>query len=71
MSNPGPPRNTPAQGRGTRRLKSGERERQIHVEAAKLFAERGFDAGTSELAERLGIAQPLLYRYFRNKDDLI
>ena len=41
------------------------------MEAAKLFAERGFDAGTSELAERLGIAQPLLYRYFRNKDDLI
>jgi AcrR family transcriptional regulator len=71
MSNPGPPRKVASQGRNARRLKFGERERQIHVEAAKLFAERGFEAGTSELAERLGIAQPLLYRYFRNKDDLI
>jgi AcrR family transcriptional regulator len=71
MSNPDPSRDTPVQGRGARRLKSGERERQIQQEAAKLFAERGFEAGTSELAERLGIAQPLLYRYFRNKDDLI
>jgi len=71
ISNSGSPRNTPAEGRSARRLKPGERERQIYLEAAKLFAERGFEAGTPELAERLGIAQPLLYRYFRNKDDLI
>jgi AcrR family transcriptional regulator len=65
------PRNTPTAGRGAQRLKRGERKRQIYLEAAKLFAERGFEAGTPELAERLGIAQPLLYRHFRNKDDLI
>jgi AcrR family transcriptional regulator len=62
---------TPTQGGSGRRLKAGERERQIYLEAAKLFAERGFEAGTPELADRLGVAQPLLYRYFRNKDDLI
>jgi AcrR family transcriptional regulator len=71
MSNSDSPRNSPVRSRSAQRLRPGERERQIYLEAAKLFAERGFEAGTPELAERLGIAQPLLYRYFRNKDDLI
>jgi len=48
---------TPTQGGSGRRLKAGERERQIYLEAAKLFAERGFEAGTPELADRLGVAQ--------------
>jgi AcrR family transcriptional regulator len=39
--------------------------------AIKLFAERGFDAQTRELARRLGISEPLIYRYFPTKDDLI
>ena len=34
-------------------------------------AEHGFEGQTRELARRLHITQPLLYRYFPSKDDLI
>ena len=39
--------------------------------AITFFAERGFSAQTRELAERLGISEPLIYRYFPTKDALI
>jgi AcrR family transcriptional regulator len=39
--------------------------------AIEFFAERGFAAQTRELAERLGISEPLIYRYFPTKDALI
>ena len=35
------------------------------------FAEVGFDGGTRELARRLDVTQPLIYRYFPSKEDLI
>jgi len=54
-----------------RRLPPAERERQIVDGAIRYFAEVGFDGGTRELARRLGITQPLLFRYFPTKDDLI
>ncbi len=37
----------------------------------RFFAEVGFSGQTRELAQRLGITQPLLYRYFPTKQDLI
>jgi AcrR family transcriptional regulator len=37
----------------------------------RFFAEFGFSGQTRELAQRLGITQPLLYRYFPTKQDLI
>jgi AcrR family transcriptional regulator len=37
----------------------------------RFFAEVGFNGQTRELAQRLGITQPLLYRYFPTKQDLI
>jgi len=40
-------------------------------EATRYFAEHGLTGGTSELARRIGITQPLLYRYFSTKDALI
>lgn len=40
-------------------------------EAIKFFAEVGFEGQTRALAERLGVTQPLLYRYFPDKDSLI
>jgi AcrR family transcriptional regulator len=43
----------------------------ILEEAGRFFAEHGFEGGTSALARRLGISQPLLYRYFPTKDALI
>jgi AcrR family transcriptional regulator len=54
-----------------RRLKASERERLILEEAGHFFAEHGFEGGTAALAKRLGISQPLLYRYFPTKDALI
>jgi AcrR family transcriptional regulator len=43
----------------------------IAREAVAFFSEVGFDGQTRELARRLGITQPLLYRYFPSKDALI
>ncbi|HXP91998.1 MAG TPA: TetR/AcrR family transcriptional regulator [Candidatus Binatia bacterium] len=54
-----------------RRLPRDEREQLIAREAVAFFSECGFDGHTRELARRLGITQPLLYRYFRNKEALI
>ena len=54
-----------------RRLTAGDREQQIVDEAIRFFAEVGFAGQTRELAQRLGITQPLLYRYFPTKQDLI
>jgi AcrR family transcriptional regulator len=41
------------------------------AKATEFFAEEGFGGGTRDLARRLGVTQPLLYRYFPSKDDLI
>lgn len=54
-----------------KRLPRQERERMIVQEAIRFFAEVGFEGQTRELARRLGITQPLIFRYFPTKDDLI
>jgi AcrR family transcriptional regulator len=53
------------------RLPPGARRDRIVSEAIQYFSEVGFDGGTRELAVRLGVKQPLLYRYFPSKEDLI
>ncbi len=53
------------------RLSPVAREASILEAAVELFAEKGFGAQTRELAERLGISEPLIYRYFPTKDELI
>jgi AcrR family transcriptional regulator len=53
------------------RLAPDERERLIARGAVAFFCEVGFGGQTRELAKRLGITQPLLYRYFPNKEALI
>jgi AcrR family transcriptional regulator len=53
------------------RLSPAEREQQIIQGAITYFAEVGFSGQTRELSKRLGITQPLLYRYFANKQALI
>lgn len=40
-------------------------------EAVRFFADFGFEGQTRELARRLGVTQPLLFRYFKTKEDLI
>lgn len=54
-----------------KRLPYKERRQEFVQKAIEYFAEEGFDSSTRELARRLGVTQPLLYRYFPSKDDLI
>ena len=54
-----------------RRLAPAERERQIVEGAIAYFSEAGFSGQTRELSRRLGITQPLLYRYFPSKQALV
>lgn len=54
-----------------RRLSPEQRRRQILDAAIAYFAEVGFDGGTRALADKLGVTQPLIYRYFPSKEDLI
>ena len=54
-----------------RRLSPAERRKQILDAAVAYFAEVGFDGGTRALARKLGVTQPLIYRYFPSKEDLI
>jgi AcrR family transcriptional regulator len=48
-----------------------QRRAEFVRQAVELFSEQGFDVGTRELARQLGVTQPLLYRYFPSKEDLI
>lgn len=54
-----------------RRLSPAARRQDFIDKAIAFFAEEGFESSTRELARRLGVTQPLLYRYFPSKDDLI
>lgn len=50
---------------------TAEKRERVLREAAKLFAERGFEAADmAALAERCGIAKGSLYTYFASKDEL-
>ncbi|MCG6902624.1 MAG: TetR/AcrR family transcriptional regulator [Rhodobacter sp.] len=54
-----------------KRLSSAERREEFIAKAIEFFAQEGFESSTRELARRLGVTQPLLYRYFPSKEDLI
>lgn len=54
-----------------RRLDPKTREEEIVKAAIAFFAEQGFDGSTRDLAARIGITQPLLYRYFPSKEALL
>lgn len=58
-------------GKSRKRMSPNEREALIVAEAIRFFAERGTDGKTRDLAKRIGITQPLLYRYFPSKESLI
>jgi AcrR family transcriptional regulator len=55
----------------TVRMAPEDRKRDLVEKAANFFSEEGFDAGTRQLARQLGVTQPLIYRYFASKEDLI
>jgi AcrR family transcriptional regulator len=54
-----------------KRLSPDDRRKEFVAKATEFFADEGFGGGTRALARRLGVTQPLLYRYFPSKDDLI
>jgi AcrR family transcriptional regulator len=54
-----------------KRLAFDDRRKEFVAKATEFFSEEGFGGGTRDLARRLGVTQPLLYRYFPSKDDLI
>src|SRR5919206_1417862 len=55
----------------TERRTADERRDEI-LEAAQLeFAERGLGASTEEIARRVGISQPYVFRLFGSKKDLL
>jgi len=43
----------------------------IVAAAAEVFAERGLEASTAEIAERAGVGEATLFRRFPTKDDLV
>lgn len=50
---------------------SSERAREIARVAARLFAERGYDAtGVAEIASAAGVTKPTLYYHFKSKEGL-
>lgn len=53
------------------RLPPEERKAQFINKAVEFFSQEGFDSSTRQLAAKLNVTQPLLYRYFPSKDDLI
>lgn len=72
MSRKGEPRENRKRGDvGRRRLSPDDRRKEFVAKATEFFSEEGFGGGTRALARRLGVTQPLLYRYFPSKDDLI
>ncbi|OMH36219.1 TetR/AcrR family transcriptional regulator [Motiliproteus sp. MSK22-1] len=52
-------------------LSADEREKLIVDTAIMFVSKKGFKFTTRELAESIGMTQPLLYRYFKNKQKLI
>jgi len=58
---------------GARRLRAdAERNRERVVEAAReVFAEKGLDASTNEIARRAGVGVATLFRRFPTRDDLV
>lgn len=59
-----------AQAASRTRLDPAVRERMILDAAVEFFAEHGFAAQTKDLAERIGVSQGLIFRYFGTKQNL-
>ena len=57
--------------KSAQRLDPQTRRQQILDAAISYFAEAGFTVQTRELTRRIGVSQPLLYRYFASRNALI
>ena len=55
-----------------RRMRRGDRGRQLLAVAEEVIAERGFQsASMEEIADRAGVTKPVLYDHFGSKDGLL
>ncbi|WP_274631192.1 TetR/AcrR family transcriptional regulator [Arvimicrobium flavum] len=55
-----------------RRLRKEVRQAELLDAAAQIFREKGYDeASTAEIAERAGVVEGTIYRYFASKRDLL
>lgn len=58
--------------RTSREARALERRNQLIDTALSVFAEKGLEGATvKELSKAAGVAQGLMYHYFRNKEDLL
>lgn len=57
--------------RSVLRADAARNRERIIAAAAAVFAERGLDAATAEIAHRAGVGEATLFRRFPTKDDLI
>ncbi len=49
-----------------------ERKEEVFYVISQIIAEKGLsEVSTVEVARRLGVSQPAIYKYFKNKDDMI
>ncbi len=56
----------------TRQQQALDRQKQILTVASKLFAAKGYAAtSTKQIAEKLGVAEGLIFHYFPKKSDLL
>ena len=53
------------------RADAARNRERIVAAAAAVFAERGLDASTAEIADRAGVGEATLFRRFPSKDELI
>jgi AcrR family transcriptional regulator len=62
---------TEASARGELRADAQRNRERIVAAAVEVFAERGLDASTAEIAQRAGVGEATLFRRFPSKDALI
>jgi len=54
------------------RKKVSERRKEVFFAISEIISEKGLsEVSTIEIAKRLGVTQPALYKYFKSKDDMI
>ncbi|NPA13187.1 MAG: TetR/AcrR family transcriptional regulator [Aquificae bacterium] len=57
---------------GKKRKKVSERKEEVFLIISQIIAEKGLsEVSTVEVARRLGVSQPAIYKYFKNKDEMI
>jgi AcrR family transcriptional regulator len=61
----------PASSPSALRADAARNRERIVAAASEVFASRGLDASTAEIAERAGVGEGTLFRRFPSKDDLI